>query len=95
MVLLMAASMIIQQWTTPNPSADPAQQKVMMIMPFVFAGMFIIFPMPSGLVLYWLVNNVISITQQMYLRANKGSVYFGTVVASAAIFAVGFILTLI
>ena len=96
MVLLMAASMIIQQWTTPNPSADPAQQKAMMFMPIVFAGMFIIFPMPSGLVLYMLVNNIISITQQMYLRnTEKGSVYFGTFVASAAIFGAGFILTLI
>ena len=96
MVLLMAASMIIQQWTTPNPSADPAQQKVMMFMPIVFAGMFIIFPMPAGLVLYWLVNNVISITQQMYLRkAEQGGVYWGTFIASVAIFGVGYILTLI
>jgi YidC/Oxa1 family membrane protein insertase len=96
MVLLMAASMLIQQWTTPNPSADPAQQKMMMIMPVVFAGMFIIFPMPAGLVLYWLVNNLISITQQMYLRnSDAGSVYWGTLVASVAIFGVGFILTLI
>lgn len=96
MVLLMAASMIIQQWTTPNPSADPTQQKVMMFMPIVFAGMFIIFPMPAGLVLYWLVNNIISITQQMYLRkTTQGGVYWGTLVASVAIFGVGYILTLI
>lgn len=96
MVLLMAASMIIQQWTTPNPSADPTQQKVMMFMPLVFAGMFIIFPMPAGLVLYWLVNNIISITQQMYLRkTDQGGVYWGTFVASVAIFGVGYILTLI
>jgi YidC/Oxa1 family membrane protein insertase len=96
MVLLMAASMIIQQWTTPNPSADPTQQKVMMFMPIVFAGMFIIFPMPAGLVLYWLVNNIISITQQMYLRkTEQGGVYWGTFIASVAIFGVGYILTLI
>ncbi len=96
MVLLMAASMIIQQWTTPNPSADPTQQKVMMFMPLVFAGMFIIFPMPAGLVLYWLVNNIISITQQMYLRkTDQGGVYWGTFIASVAIFGVGYILTLI
>jgi YidC/Oxa1 family membrane protein insertase len=96
MVLLMAASMIVQQWTTPNPSADPTQQKVMMFMPLVFAGMFIIFPMPAGLVLYWLVNNIISITQQMYLRkTDQGGVYWGTLVASVAIFGVGYILTLI
>ncbi len=96
MVLLMAASMIIQQWTTPNPSADPAQQKVMMLMPIVFAGMFIVFPMPAGLVLYWLVNNIISITQQMYLRkTNQSGVYWGTFVASIVIFGVGYVLTLI
>jgi YidC/Oxa1 family membrane protein insertase len=96
MVLLMAASMIIQQWTTPNPSADPAQQKAMMFMPIIFAGMFIIYPMPAGLVLYWLVNNIISITQQMYLRGSGDkSVYLGTLVASAAIFGAGFIFTLI
>jgi hypothetical protein len=52
--------------------------------------------MPSGLVLYWLVNNIISIIQQMYMRnTEKGSVYVGTLVASVAIFGVGFILTLI
>jgi YidC/Oxa1 family membrane protein insertase len=96
MVLLMAASMILQQWTTPNPSADPTQQKVMMFMPIMFAGMFIVFPMPAGLVLYWLVNNIISITQQMYLRkANQSGVYWGTFVASVAIFGFGYILTLI
>lgn len=96
MVLLMAASMILQQWTTPNPSADPTQQKVMMLMPIVFAGMFIVYPMPAGLVLYWLVNNIISITQQMYLRkTNQSSAYWGTFVASVAIFGFGYILTLI
>ncbi len=96
MVLLMAATMIIQQWTTPNPSADPAQQKMMMIMPFIFAGMFIIFPMPAGLVLYWLVSNLISIIQQMYMRnAEKGSVYSATAIASCIIFGFGYLLTLI
>jgi YidC/Oxa1 family membrane protein insertase len=96
MVLLMAASMIYQTWTTPTPSADPAQQKMMMIMPLVFAGMFIIFPMPAGLVLYWLVNNIISIIQQLYMRnAERGSVYVGTAVASVAIFGVGYLLTMV
>jgi hypothetical protein len=65
-------------------------------MPLVFAGMFIVFPMPAGLVLYWLVNNIISIIQQMYMKkAGKGSVYTGTLLASIAIFFVGWILTLI
>lgn len=96
MVLLMAASMVYQTWTTPMPSADPAQQKMMMIMPLVFAGMFIVFPMPAGLVLYWLVNNIISIIQQLYMRnAEKGSVYVGTAVASVVIFGVGYLLTMI
>ncbi len=96
MVLLMAASMVYQTWTTPNPSADPTQQKMMMIMPLVFAGMFIIFPMPAGLVLYWLVNNIISIIQQLYMRSStKGSVYMGTAVASVAIFGIGYLLTLV
>jgi len=96
MVLLMAGSMIYQTWTTPMPSADPAQQKMMMIMPVVFAGMFIIFPMPAGLVLYWLVNNIISIIQQLYMRnAEKGSVYVGTAVASGVLFGVGYLLTMI
>jgi YidC/Oxa1 family membrane protein insertase len=97
MVLLMAASMIIQQWTTPTPTADPMQKKMMMFMPIVFAGMFIIFPMPAGLVLYWLVNNIISITQQVYMRnSEKGSsVYMATAITSACIFGVGYLLTLI
>jgi YidC/Oxa1 family membrane protein insertase len=92
----MAVSMVYQTWTTPNPSADPNQQKMMMIMPLVFAGMFIVFPMPAGLVLYWLVNNIISIIQQLYMRsAEKGSVYVGTAVASVVIFGVGVVLTLV
>lgn len=96
MVLLMAATMVYQTWTAPNPSADPAQQKMMMIMPVVFAGMFIVFPMPAGLVLYWLTNNIISIVQQLYMRkSDKGAVYIGTAVASAVIFGVGYLLTLI
>lgn len=96
MVLLMSASMIIQQWTTPNPSADPQQQKMMMMMPVIFAVMFIIYPMPAGLVLYWLVNNIISITQQVYMRnTEKGSVYTATFVVSMLMLAGGYILTLI
>ncbi len=96
MVLLMSASMIIQQWTTPNPSADPQQQKMMMMMPIIFAIMFIVYPMPAGLVLYWLVNNIISITQQVYMRnTEKGSVYMATFVVSMLTLAGGYILTLI
>ena len=61
LTLLMGASMFIQQKMTPTPG-DPAQAKMMMFMPIIFTFMFINFP--SGLVLYWLVNNILSIGQQ-------------------------------
>jgi YidC/Oxa1 family membrane protein insertase len=61
LTLLMGASMILQQKMTPS-TADPAQQRIMMIMPVVFTVMFVNFP--AGLVLYWLFNNVLSIGQQ-------------------------------
>jgi YidC/Oxa1 family membrane protein insertase len=59
--LIMAATMFIQQRLSPKPP-DPVQAKVMMIMPIAFSVMFFFFP--SGLVLYWLVNNILSILQQ-------------------------------
>ncbi|HEY0268549.1 MAG TPA: membrane protein insertase YidC, partial [Methyloradius sp.] len=59
--LLMGATMIIQTRLNPAPP-DPVQAKVMMIMPVVFSVFFFFFP--AGLVLYWLVNNLLSITQQ-------------------------------
>ncbi|CAB1370977.1 membrane protein insertase YidC [Denitratisoma oestradiolicum] len=59
--LIMGATMLIQTRLNPTPP-DPMQAKVMMIMPVVFTGMFLFFP--SGLVLYWIVNNVLSIAQQ-------------------------------
>ena len=61
MTLLMGASMILQQRMTPS-TADPAQQRMMMLMPVVFTVMFVNFP--AGLVLYWLSNNILSIAQQ-------------------------------
>src|SRR5262249_51805790 len=64
LTLLMGASMLVQQWMTPQ-QGDPAQQKVMMLMPLMFTYMFMGFP--SGLVLYWLVNNVLTIRQQNLL----------------------------
>jgi YidC/Oxa1 family membrane protein insertase len=95
MILLMGASMIIQQWVTPS-AADPQQKKIMMMMPVVFTGMFILFPMPSGLVLYWLTNNVISILQQRYMKDHSdASPILATIIASGGIFAVGFIVTLL
>ena len=65
MTLLMGASMFIQQKMTPT-TGDPTQAKMMMLMPIVFTFMFISFP--SGLVLYWLVNNVLSIGQQTFIN---------------------------
>ena len=59
--VLMGASMFGQQLLNPAPM-DPMQQKIMMALPLVFTVFFLWFP--SGLVLYWLVNNVLSITQQ-------------------------------
>ncbi len=62
--ILMGASMFFQQRLNPAPP-DPVQAKVMMMLPFVFTVMFLWFP--AGLVLYWLVNNIISIAQQWYI----------------------------
>ncbi|MBC7499120.1 MAG: membrane protein insertase YidC [Herminiimonas sp.] len=59
--VLMAVSMFIQTKLNPTPP-DPVQAKVMMFMPIIFSVMFFFFP--SGLVLYWVVNNVLSIAQQ-------------------------------
>jgi YidC/Oxa1 family membrane protein insertase len=66
MPLIMGVTMLIQTKLNPTPP-DPMQAKIMMIMPIVFTGMFLFFP--AGLVLYWLVNNVLSILQQW--RINK------------------------
>ena len=62
--ILMGGSMFLQQRLSPTPP-DPTQAKVMMFLPIIFTGMFLFFP--SGLVLYWLTNNVLSISQQWYI----------------------------
>ena len=59
--LLMGASMLIQQLLNPAPM-DPMQQKIMLALPVVFTVFFLSFP--AGLVLYWVVNNTLSIAQQ-------------------------------
>ena len=59
--IIMGATMLIQMKLNPTPP-DPIQAKVMMAMPIVFTFMFLWFP--SGLVLYWVVNNVLSVAQQ-------------------------------
>ncbi len=63
--VLMGASMIIQTRLNPEPP-DPVQAKVMKIMPIAFSIFFFFFP--AGLVLYWLVNNVLSIAQQWQIN---------------------------
>jgi YidC/Oxa1 family membrane protein insertase len=61
--LLMGATMVWQQKITPS-TADPTQQKIMMIMPFMFT--FIFLGQPSGLAIYWLVSNLWGIGQQYF-----------------------------
>jgi YidC/Oxa1 family membrane protein insertase len=66
--LIMGATMVIQQKMTPT-AADPTQAKMFMLMPIMFTFLFLNFP--SGLVLYWLINNVLSIAHQHYLNKRK------------------------
>jgi YidC/Oxa1 family membrane protein insertase len=63
--IIMGATMVLQQKMTPT-AMDPMQQKIMMFLPVIFTFLFLTFP--SGLVLYWLVNNVLSIVQQFYVN---------------------------
>ncbi|MBF0486856.1 MAG: membrane protein insertase YidC [Nitrospirae bacterium] len=66
--IIMGGTMFLQQKMTPT-TMDPTQAKVMMFMPVIFTFMFLSFP--SGLVLYWLVSNVLSIVQQVYINKKK------------------------
>jgi YidC/Oxa1 family membrane protein insertase len=63
--VIMGATMFIQQKMTPS-NMDPVQAKMMLALPVVFTFMFLNFP--AGLVVYWLVNNVLTIAQQMYIN---------------------------
>lgn len=65
--LIMGVTMVWQQKLTPT--TDPQQAKMMMIMPVIFTFMFYSFP--SGLVLYWLINNILSIAQQYQVQYKK------------------------
>ena len=67
--VIMIATMLIQTKLNPTPP-DPIQAKMMMLMPFIFGGMFLFFP--SGLVLYWVVNNILSIAQQWQITRMMG-----------------------
>ncbi len=64
--ILMGASMFLQQRMTPNNFTDPMQEKVFKYLPIIFTFFFVTFP--SGLVLYWFVNNLFSIAQQFIVN---------------------------
>jgi YidC/Oxa1 family membrane protein insertase len=65
LTIIMGGTMFLQQKLTPTPG-DPTQAKMMMFMPIIFTVIFINFS--SGLVLYWLINNILSIAQQHYIQ---------------------------
>lgn len=65
LTILMGVTMFIQQKMTPS-TGDPRQEQIMLLMPVIFTVMFVNFP--SGLVLYWFVNNVLSIVQQYFIN---------------------------
>jgi len=67
--VLMTVTMFLQQRMSPKPP-DPVQAKIMMFMPLAFSVMFFFFP--AGLVLYWVVNNVLSIAQQWQITRMIG-----------------------
>lgn len=67
--LLMTVTSLFQVWLNPAPP-DPVQAKMMWIMPLAFSVMFFFFP--AGLVLYWLVNNILSIAQQWMINKQMG-----------------------
>ena len=67
--LLMTATSMFQTWLNPTPP-DPVQAKMMWFMPLAFSVMFFFFP--AGLVLYWLSNNILSITQQWLINKQLG-----------------------
>ena len=67
--LLMTGTTLLQTWLNPTPP-DPVQAKMMWIMPLAFSVMFFFFP--SGLVLYWLTNNILSIAQQWMINKQLG-----------------------
>jgi len=68
--ILMGATQFWQTKMTPT-TADPAQQKIMMFMPLMFAAMS--FSFPSGLVLYWLVSTLFTIAQQYFTNYLVGA----------------------
>ena len=77
--VLMGLTMFIQQKITPT-TMDPAQAKIMLVLPIGLTFLFVNFP--AGLVLYWLTNNVLTITQQLvtdrFLLTDKALASLGT-----------------
>lgn len=72
--LLLGVLMFLQQKLTPNPGMDPNQQKIMMMMPVIFTVMML--SLPAGLVLYMVVNTVVSIAQQQWLNKKLDNMEF-------------------
>jgi YidC/Oxa1 family membrane protein insertase len=70
LTILMGLTMFIQQKMTPS-AGDPRQEKIMLIMPIMFTFFFINFP--AGLVLYWFVNNLLSIAQQYWINRHASA----------------------
>ena len=66
--VVMAVTMYVMQKMTPTTATDPTQQRMMNLMPLMFGGMFIVFPVSSGLVLYILSSNLVGMAQQWYLN---------------------------
>ena len=64
--LVMGGTQILMQKMTPTTSADPAQAKMMMLMPLVF--IFLLLYFPAGLIIYWTMSNLVGIGQQMYVN---------------------------
>jgi YidC/Oxa1 family membrane protein insertase len=70
LTILMGLTMFIQQKMTPS-AGDPRQEKIMLIMPIMFTFFFLNFP--AGLVLYWFVNNILSIAQQYWINRHAAA----------------------
>jgi YidC/Oxa1 family membrane protein insertase len=69
--IIMGATMFLQQKMSPPMGTDPMQQKIMLLMPVIFTALFLNFP--SGLVIYWLFNNILSIGQQYYIQKSHAT----------------------
>jgi YidC/Oxa1 family membrane protein insertase len=66
LVILMTIAQFILQRMTPMATVDPSQKRMMMMMPVVFA--FMLYRLPSGMVLYWTTSNVVQILQQVFIN---------------------------